>query len=342
MLTSYRRQFYHDRRRIGVAALLALAVGALGGGILPDPFPAASTPLLGLGLVALIPVFTARLKSRRHWVEIFIVAGLIAVLSGRMVALGVFGWHDRAFLFLVQAPAIVVLLFGLWALVHGGWSDRSAWRPAHLVEATLHSRAPLEALWYGFVPTPGFGDHNPDRDVVSIEFADADRRSVRLTTWTPPRAGSGEVLLNVAEITALKHVRFHVEITRGAHDPCLEGETEMVFEDRGASRTVHLRHKTTGLTRRRAALASFDDTFGRMMTARLAAIETRAATGRAAKAETGFTDGLAIRAGKAPRRDPRHSRRTRAPAPATGGYRTAYDRRPTPEETRALQALGRI
>ena len=154
---------------------------------------------------------------------------------------------------------------------------------------------------------------------------------VRLTTWVPPRSGTGEVLLHFDEIKGLKYARFRLRIVQGTHDPDAEGETELAFEDRGNDRVLRLRHRVTGFSLRRAVLGYFDDTLGRLMTARLNAIETRVATGRPAKAATGinswFRDQGAMEA------------RTSA---TPDGYRTAYGHPPNADEIRVLQALGKI
>jgi len=331
MLTLYRRQIYHDRRRIALAAVLTLAAGHLFSDLLPDPLSIATETLLALAFLALIPVFTAHFRAKRHWVEITAIGTLVVTLTGSLFPSGVFGWHGPAVMLLLQIPAFCALLLGLKQLIYGPWSDSFAPRRRYLVKTTLCSRLPVDELWYGMVPTPGFADRNPDRDVVSIEFADACKSVVRLTTWVPPHAGTGEVLLEFHEITALKHARFHLKVMRGHTAPCAQGETEMVFEDRGRHRVVHLRHKVTGLSPRRAILGYFDDTFGRLMTARLNAIETRVATGRPAKAVSGITCWLRPGAEVDLARDP-----------DTTGYRTAYGRQRSADETKALQALGRI
>lgn len=330
MLTFYRRQIYHDRRRIAVTAVLTLAASDFAVAHAPAPPPATAVIAPVLGLVALIPLVTARMKTRRHWIEIIALGAFLVTLTGWLYPGGVFAWHGLAFLAAVQLPATIGLIFGLKVLIYGRWSDRFARRHPYLVEATLRTRVPLKDLWYGFVPTPGFVDRNPDSEVVSVEFADPSKQVVRLTTWSPPHAGSGEVLIDFAEITALKHARFRLKVMRGLHDPCLEGETEMFFEDRGTCRVVHLRHLVEGFTPRRAALGTFDDTFGRTMVARLNAIEARVATGHRAKAETGF-DNWVGKVAVEPAREP-----------GFGGYRTAYGRHRSAAETEALQELGQI
>jgi len=330
MLTSYLRQIFHDRRRIAVATTLTLAGSGFANGFVPPPAPMTAAMAPTLCFLLLIPLFTARLKAHRHWIEI-IALGLFSVTLTRwLYPGGIFGWHGPAFLLAVQGPAVIGVFLGLRLVIHGHWSDRFSPRHPYLVETTLRSHLSLQELWYGFVPTPGFADRNPDRAVVSVEFADATKQVVRLTTWEPPHAGSGEILLDFAEITALEHVRFRLKVMRGLHDPCEEGETEIFFEDRGSHRRLHVRHLVEGFTARRALLGTFDDTFGRTMTARLNAIETRVATGRPAKAETGFDTWC----------------RTCVVEPTgeadASGYRTAYGRHHSAAETEALQDLGQI
>ena len=146
----------------------------------------ATEVLVVIGFLAMIPMFTARYRSKRHWVEIIAIGNVIVTLSGGLFPAGFFGWHGLLFMFTLQIPAYLVLLFGLTWLIYGRWSDVYAPRRRFVVETTLRTRLALNELWYGMVPTPGFADRNPDREVVSIEFADATKMVVRLTTWVPP------------------------------------------------------------------------------------------------------------------------------------------------------------
>ena len=129
----------------------------------------------------------------------------------------------------------------------------------------------------------------------------------------------------------MRHARFRLRIVQGTHDPDAEGETALAFEDRGTCRVLRLRHRVTGFSLRRAALGYFDDTLGRLMTARLNTVETRVATGRPAKAATGINSWFRDQG-------PMKARTCATP----DGYRTAYGRPPNADEIRVLRALGKI
>ena len=331
MLTHYRRHLHNDRRRIAFAAVLTLAAGGFGNGVLPDPLPVATEALVVLFFLAMIPLFVARYRAKRHWVELTALGNLIVTFAGDVHPSGFFGWHDVTFMLTLQIPAYLGIVVGLKALIYGRWSDDYAPRRRFVVKARLQSRISLHDLWYGTIPTPGFLDHNPDREVVSIEFADASKKVIRLTTWVPPLAGTGEALLHFHQIEPLRYARFTLNVTRGKHDPDAEGETELFFEDHGSHRVLHMHHTVNGFSPRRAILGYFDDTFGRLMSARLEAIEARVGSGRATKAETEINSWFE---GQSQLEDVGDDR--------DGGYRTAYGRRRTDDETRVLQALGRI
>ncbi|MCB1328172.1 MAG: hypothetical protein KDK28_01310 [Maritimibacter sp.] len=331
MLTRYLRRLYHDRRRIAFSAALTLAAGYFGRDVLPDPLPVPTEALVVAGFLASIPLFTARFRAKRHWVELIALGNLIVTFAGDVWPEGFFGWHDVAFMLTLQIPAYMGIVTGLNALIYGKWSEVYGPRRRFMVRTTLRSRLPLHDLWYGMVPTPGFLEHNPDREVVSIEFADASRKNVRLTTWMPPRAGTGEALITFDRIEPLRYVRFKLTVLRGTRDPDGEGETEFLFEDRGSHRVMYLRHRVNGCSLRRAILGYFDDTYGRMMAARLDAIESRARDGRITKTRTDVSAWFETQAEfKEVRGD------------EGGGYRTAYGRRRTDDETRVLRALDRI
>lgn len=331
MLQSYFRKAYRDRRRLGLALVLNLAAGHLGYGVLPDPFPLVpSEVLVVLAFLALVPILTYRFRSKRHWVELVSLGNVIVTAHGHFWPGGFFGWTDVLFMLTLQIPAYIGLLAALRIALYGRWSDALTLRHSIVVSATLRTRLPLTDLWYGMVPTPGFADHNPDREVVSIQFADTTKRLIRLVTWMPPRAGTGEVLIQYDDLVPLEYARFQLRVTEGTQDPDAEGETELLFEDRGDIRLLRLRHKVNGFTPRRILAGYFDDTFGRLMAARLDALETRSRTGHPAKTEIPFNTWF----------DAGETRTSLQPA--ANGYRTAYGRNRSEDETRALAAIGRI
>ncbi|MCB1357547.1 MAG: hypothetical protein KDK53_13975 [Maritimibacter sp.] len=330
MLTRCRRHYYHDRRRIAFATVVTLAAGFFGRNMLPDPLPVATEILVVAFFLATIPLFTTRFRSKRHLVELTAIGNLIVTFSGDMWPDGMYGWHDVGFLLTLQIPVFFVLIAGLNLLLYRQWSEIYLPRRKFVARTKLRSQLSLHDLWYGMVPTPGYIDYNPDREVVSIEYADASRKNVRLTTWRPPRAGTGEALIAFDRIVPLRFARFTLSVLRGTRDPDGEGETTMRFEDRGTYRVIHIRHRVKSAPLRRAILGYFDDTFGRMMSARLDAIETRIRCGRATKTVEDVTAWFEPQAQL---------------EEVTGDddrYRTPYGRRRTDDETRVLQALGRI
>lgn len=328
---SYGRQAFHDRRRIVFALAMNLAAGSLGHDLLPDPLPVKTEIFVVVGFLSLIPLFTAKYRSKRHWIEIAAIGNFIVTFAGFMDPSGFFGWHDVMFMLTLQIPAYGALVFGLGQLIYGHWSDAYVPRRPVVVETRLRTRLPLADLWYGIVPTPGFADRNPDREVMSIEYADATKTVVRLVTWVPSLTGAGEVLIHFDEVRSMQYVRFRMEVVRGTHDPAAEGESELFFADHGGCRSLRLRHRVNGFTPRRAILGYFDDTFGRLMTARLEAIEARATSGRQVKSATGFNSWFEQHGGVETRTEDR-----------ANGYRPAYGRSRSDDETRVLRALGKI
>ena len=229
MLTRCRRHYYHDRRRIAFATVVTLAAGFFGRNMLPDPLPVATEILVVAFFLATIPLFTTRFRSKRHLVELTAIGNLIVTFSGDMWPDGMYGWHDVGFLLTLQIPVFFVLIAGLNLLLYRQWSEIYLPRRKFVARTKLRSQLSLHDLWYGMVPTPGYIDYNPDREVVSIEYADASRKNVRLTTWRPPRAGTGEALIAFDRIVPLRFARFTLSVLRGTRDPDGEGETTMRF-----------------------------------------------------------------------------------------------------------------
>lgn len=327
LLTCFRRA-YRDRRRLLLAVTLNLAAGQFGFGVLPGPIPGIASEVLVAGaFLGLIPVLTFRFRGMRHWVEIVALGKFVVTLHGHLLPGGVFGWHDVLTMLFFQIPGYFGLLIALRTMLYGRWSDPLTLRRRVVVTAKLRTWMPIKELWLGVVPTPGFIAHNPVREVVSIQFADISKRVVRRLTRIPPRAGTGEVLMSFDDITPLADARFRLSTVRGVGD----ADAELLFENRGHHRVLGLRHKVNGFTPRRILMGYLDDTFGRLLAARLDAIEARYAGAQTTETTVPLTTWFDCADGA-----------LSGVEPALRGCRAAFGRARSTEETRALEALGRL
>jgi len=332
MLKATQRHLYRDRRRLATATLLLLAVGALSNQTLPPLVDGVRSELLVmLALLAAIPAITVYLPKQRHWIEIVLAGTVLHLGLGHLFPGSLYdprgAWGNSPLAGL--AYAVTVLSTGI--VLYGRWSDRFAPLLSPIrSRARLRSRLGLRALWYGLVPTPGQIDRNPDAEVVSIDYADAERRTIRLVTWLPPRP-AGETLLHIDEMRAFRYVRLRMQVIAGLRDREAEGTTEFSFEDRGNVRVIHVAHTAPALPPRRLLRGWLDDTLGRVMDARLNAVErhVQRRLGRMqSRAKPVFEAWYIAPAEVAAAHADRHR-----------GYRTAYGRRASNRERAALDDI---
>lgn len=289
MLKSTLRHLYRDRRRMALTWALLVASNVAGFDTLADPAPWLSAELaLSLLIFLAVPLISVVLTRHRHWTEIVATATFIFLLLGIALPDSPFDHTGPRGFSLASWGLYGVLILAARSLLYGSWSDRFTPRGHFRVRSRLITTADIKPLWYGLVPTPGQIDFSPDPEVVSIDYADAARRTVRLVTWLPPR-GAGELLLHIHEIEPFRRVRLSMETLRGPTDAGTRGETLLEVVDMGRERHVRMRHTyENGFPPRRLLRAWLDDTFGRMMDARLEAIEISARCPGAAKAKVSF------------------------------------------------------
>jgi hypothetical protein len=328
MLKTYQRHLYRDRRRLALGTLLLLGSGAMANATLPALVPGLRTEILAtLPLLIAIPLITIYQPKHRHWIEIAMLATFLHLALGHLLPGSVYDhrgpWGYTPVAFLAYFVTIAVTA----QVLYGHWSDRFA--PPYPVIAQAHACSALDSrhLWYGLVPTPGHGDKNPDPKVVSIEYADATRRSVRLITWEPGQP-PGEVLLHIDAITPFARVRLRMDVVSGRKDRGGDGVTEFTLEDQGRRRALTLTHRLDRPLPRQILCGWLDDTLGRMMDTRLDAIEAAAAGHGPAKTRQPLghwvdQPGTVV--------DGRPD--------TLGGYRTAYGRRASDRERAAIDEI---
>lgn len=273
---NYLRLLYRDRRRLGVSILLLSLSFWITPHRLPDPIPMVPSEfLIFIWLVISMPVTVAIAPKLRHMLEVVALTDLLFSITGHVFPnsyanLETFGGHIFETLVLYHL-ALVLVYYAL----NGQWSDRLP-RPKKVVRrAHLRTKLDLPVLWFSMVPTPGHADRTPEPDVVSIEYADNDRRTVRLITWTP-ETQAGEVLVHIDEMEVFSYVKMRLCVEHGPRTPIIEGSTIFRMSDKGAYRSFYVRHELGALPWRRVWRSWLDDTLGRMMEARLMAAEVKA------------------------------------------------------------------
>jgi hypothetical protein len=277
MVRPYLKRLYRDRHRFALSSWLLLSAAWITPTSFASPIPGVSAELaLMLGLLLAMPLVAIWARKWRFMIEVMALAALLFALTGRALP------GSAADLSAPQpAPLAPLALFAAMIVVtsyllYGRWSDRFV--PRHGPRFTARGRSRLEAgqLWVGLFPTPGQAHRNPDPEVMSIEYADRARRMLRLITWMPPHP-PGETLLHIDRIAPFREVRFRMEVVSGLRDKALEGTTTIRIEDRGTYRRFTVTHTPDHPLPRRLLRGWLDDTLGRMMDARLAAVERLAA-----------------------------------------------------------------
>lgn len=278
MPKTYLRHLYRDRRRLALAWVLLLASVAIADEKLPVLIEGVRTKVLAVvPLLLAIPLVTILAPKHRHWIEVVVLGTFLHLLLDRLLPGSIFDHEGARGSVTTTAIVYPLTLISTGALFYGRWSDRIGRVFRYRATAHLHSRLSPRLLWYGLVPIPGHLDRNPDAEVVSIEFADATRRVIRLVTWVPPRP-AGETLLHIQEVRPFQFIRFRMDVVTGLLDSEIQGVTEIEIADRGAYRTIRVTHSAPALPPRRLVRSWLDDTLGRMMDARLNAVERNART----------------------------------------------------------------
>lgn len=270
--TDLRRRLHRDRRRLGVAASLALA-GLMLGGVPGDPALLLSGETLGL-LAVLGFVLAVSLNWPRHRfaVETVALGNVIFIACGRIWPWANFNLANPEVNWLSAFILYTLTLGAVRYVFYGRWADRFR-RPGVVVaRASAWSELTAQELWYGLVPTPGHLDECADSEVVSIDYADRTRRVVRLVNWMPP-AERSQTLLHIEEIAPFRHVRLRVDHEGASRGAATNGVTTLRIIDEGARRRVEVAHEMTGLAPRRVLRGWIDDTLGRMLDYRLQGVE---------------------------------------------------------------------
>lgn len=285
VLLHLRRLWHRDRRRIAFSASLVAIATVLALGRVPSPVSWIPGEVFAIAIVLVVTTSIAYFAPKyRFLYEVFAIAavifhGLGLWLPGSNFNVGNPDGHMVSFF---------ILFFATMGAVHfatyGRWLDRVL-RPRRTVYvARARSTASVRSLWYGLMPTPGHLEACPDPDVVSIDYADPDHKSIRLITWLPGRS-MGETQLHIKAMEPLKSVTVEIEIKAGRRDLLMPGITTYEITDMGSYRAVYVRHEMTGLAMRIAIRGWLDDTLGRFVDIRLRAVERsqalRAKGGRA-------------------------------------------------------------
>lgn len=328
MLRLYTRHLYRDRRRLVLSTALILLAGYFGGDFFPDDqnWIVGAEFLVIVGFIALTPMISIFAPRRRHWGEIIALGNPILTFCGTTWPDSVFGWHGLGTGFAINMLAFTGLVIGLHVLIYGKWSDGFARRVTMIAHAHARSRLTARTLWPGLVPVPGQRNRLPDPDIVSIDYLDAARSVIRLITWTPDTP-PGEIRLHVEDNIPEQHIRVRVEIVTGIQEGVGNETWDLTVTDRGEERLITYVRETHHVPLRRVLRGWLDDTAGRMLDVRLAAVEYRACNLSTADR----------RIDMAPFYDAPHNVDPRKTS-QSGAYRTAYGREMS-EVERAL--LGR-
>ncbi|MGH1369017.1 MAG: hypothetical protein ACRBCL_10390 [Maritimibacter sp.] len=269
-----KRARHRDRRRLVFSGVFLLYATIAAFGRLPSPLSWLPGEVFWLALVAVsVTVVAVFLPKFRFLFELFAISGAIFHTLGLAIPASNFNTGNPNGNLLSNFILFFILLGVVHFLTYGRWTD-PYFRPKKTAYiARAKSTASVRTLWYGLMPTPGHLDECPDPDVVSIDYAQADQKSIRIITWLPGRK-MGETQLHIHEMEPLKSVTLEIEIKQnGRRALLMPGVTTYEITDHGTYRSVFVRHEMTGLPRRLALRGWLDDTLGRFLDLRLRAVE---------------------------------------------------------------------
>lgn len=280
MFRLYKRLLYRDRRRLAISALMFFAATTIGFDFIPDPVSfIPSEALILFALLAAMPAVTLRYPKRRFLIEVIALSNLSFVLLGRLLPMSHFNLTNPS---INWGSAIVLYVFTIVVvnvLFTGEWSDR--FLRLRLSKSSAHTQTALDRrrLWFGLVPTPGHIDECPDPEIVSIDFADTQRRKIRVISWMPPRART-QAILNIHQIDPLTFVRFQIEYHDDDAPVTSNGVTafRITAHPDALCKKVEITHDLRDVPLRLALRAWLDDTVGRILDQRVANIERLAST----------------------------------------------------------------
>lgn len=273
MFDTLYRLLYRDRRRLAFSGTLVVIATLLGRDTLPDPIPGIQIEYLAFSLIILaMPLIAIYAPSYRYLVELGAVSNLLFVAIGRVLPQSHFVPANEDGSLLKAAVLYGLTILAVHYITYGRWSDRFKGPKKVVSRARVTTRLEARPMWFGLVPTPGHLDECPDPDVVSIDYVDKSRRTIRLITWQPG-SPMGEVLLHVDELETLKRTRLTIEVVQGKRDQRTEGTTTFEVVDLGHQRVLYVSHEMAELPWRRALRGWLDDTLGRIMDVRLSVVE---------------------------------------------------------------------
>ncbi|MGH1369018.1 MAG: hypothetical protein ACRBCL_10395 [Maritimibacter sp.] len=273
MLENIYRLLYRDRRRLVFSGILVAIATIMGHDALPDPLPKLQIEIAAFGLIMLImPLVAIYAPSYRYLLELGALSNLVFVVIGRAFPMSNFNPLSPDGSWISAAVLYVVTIFAVYYITNGKWSDYFKGPKRVVSKATVSTKLSARDVWFGLVPTPGHIDSCPDPDVVSIDYADRDKQTIRLITWMPGEP-MGEVLLHLEKVEVFRQARLRIDVRKGKRDPTTEGTTTFTIEDLGTHRVLHVSHEMAQLPWRRALRGGLDDTLGRIMDIRLKAAE---------------------------------------------------------------------
>ncbi len=273
---NYIRHLFRDRRRFLLSATLILISTYLTPEALPDPIPLIPSEMLVIiAFFIAMPVVTIYAHQYRHFIEVVAFANLIFATFGWLLpgsVANLAGPHANY----TQAGVIYfAALLASYYFLYGKWSDRLTPQRTFRVATKMRSTADMRHVWYGLIAFPGHLDLYADPETLSADYLDPAHRVVRLIYWGPPDR-HGEFMAFMDEVEKFKRAKIRLKITEGVSDAAADGTTEFQFRDTGKYRKVKMTFDAKAIAPRRMLRYWLDDTMGRMMDSRIAAIEWNA------------------------------------------------------------------
>jgi hypothetical protein len=287
MFTRMIRRLHRDRRRIAVLFALLFGAGVVETWNKSDLFPPGVMEVgAGLGLVIFVGSFLIAaglaLPSLRHayapiGLTLFGAAVLGRIFPGSAFSLlTITEGGARSMAGLVTTGLFVHFLF------YGRWSDKLlTMRRSRNTTRLTTTRLEADALWHGFVPTPGRREMLHDPDILSVDWVDRDRTRIRVIRWAPP-AKKIEEYLQVEDYLPGAYIVYRwVRQDEEKKERLLRGLRAIKMIDLVDRRVIYVTEFNHNRPLRKVLFDWIDDSLGRVEDDRLARLEAAVGSSRA-------------------------------------------------------------
>lgn len=269
MLCTIQQRLYRDRRRLVFSVTAIVLASILSFDYLPDPIQGIQSETIMASLwIACLPLISVHLPKKRFLIEVTALGNLVFVIIGHLAPWANFNLANPNVDWISATVLYGLTLYAVHYLTWGRWSDRFKPTKPMRLRSTTHSKLDIKDLWLGLLPTPGHIERCPDPEVVSIDYADGNRKVVRLVNWMPPNHRS-ETLVHFEEFNPMSSVKFRMEFRGHKRSVPMHGVTTVKFTDQGTQRKIELILETDTLAPRRIIRGWLDDSVGRMMDGRV-------------------------------------------------------------------------